>query len=131
MKRDIRRSDCPVHCGLNLLGDRWTLVVIRDLLFTDKSTFTELLNSPEKIATNTLSNRLAKLSEHGLIKQATRDSRYKLTDKGFDLVPALMELAVWAEKYDATVVSVAEAYQQYQKDPQAFIAGLKAARKAS
>ena len=61
MVKDPRRSECPIHCSLNLLGDRWTLVIVRDLLVSSRATFGELLDSPERIATNTLSKRLAGL----------------------------------------------------------------------
>lgn len=117
-----------MHCGLNVLGDRWTLTIIRDLLFFNRSTFTELLQSPEKIATNTLASRLASLAEQGIVEQNKQNKRYHLTEKGFDLVPVLLELALWTEKYDSSVLSVTEEYQRFRENPQAFIDELKSGR---
>ncbi len=103
-------------------------MIVRDLLFTNRATFSQLLNSPEKIATNTLSNRLAKLVDEGIVEQTAHDLRYKLTDKGFDLAPVLLELSAWVEKYNDSVVSTAKSFQEYQKNPQAFMSKLKTSR---
>ncbi|QDV45306.1 putative HTH-type transcriptional regulator YybR [Stieleria neptunia] len=102
-----RRSPCPVACTLDLLGDKWTLLVIRDLV-CGKSQYKEFLASPEGIATNILADRLARLVEHGLAEkyplpeQPGRDV-YRLTQKGQSLRPVMMSLVKWGlENIDGT-----------------------------
>jgi|SRR5215213_2562543 len=99
-----RRSDCPIASALDLIGDKWTLLVIRDLLFLGNRRFGELLSSPEKIPTNILSDRLRRLEECGLVVKAEYQARpprseYQLTAKGADLFPVLRALAQWANRY--------------------------------
>ena len=94
-----RRSVCPVACTLDLLGDRWTLLVVRDLA-CGKAHFGELCRSPEGIATNILADRLGRLVESGLAekyrsaKHPARDA-YRLTAKGKSLGPVLTAIAEW------------------------------------
>lgn len=93
------RSPCPVACTLDLIGDRWTLLVIRDL-FRGKTQFKEFLESPERIATNILSERLARLLAHGLIERLPSASvpgrdAYHLTERGASLMPLLEQVAAW------------------------------------
>ncbi|WP_169980209.1 winged helix-turn-helix transcriptional regulator [Tautonia rosea] len=100
MKRPTkRRSPCPVSCSLDLIGDRWTLLVVRDLM-CGKSQFVEFCRSPEGIATNILTDRLQRLVEHGLVEKAASDEesrrdRYRLTTKGNSLRPVLDAIARW------------------------------------
>lgn len=94
------RSSCPIAHALDLVGDRWTLLVLRDLLFGAKRRFTELLSSPEGIATNVLADRLRRLEEAGVIARATdpddgRRALYRPTEKGLDLAPTLIEMVLW------------------------------------
>jgi len=97
------RSDCPVSYALDLLGDKWTFLIIRDLV-EGKQFYKDFLNSKEGIATNILSDRLKKLEGNGLIesrvyeKLKTRKA-YSLTPKGKDLIPVLVELIVWSDTY--------------------------------
>ncbi len=103
--RKRRLSGCPIDYALDLFGDRWTLLVIRDLLFVRKRHFKELMTSPERIASNILTARLKKLEERGLIERsADPDNRkqviYTLTDKGRDLTPVLVEMIRWAGRHD-------------------------------
>lgn len=98
--KDTLRSTCPVACGLDLLGDKWTLIIIRDLFAGDK-TYGELQQSPENIPTNLLSSRLKKLVAEGLIhkelyQEKPKRYRYQLTDKGRALGPVLLEMIKWA-----------------------------------
>ena len=93
------RSACPIACSLDVLGDRWTLLVIRDLL-TGKSRYGELLASPEGIPTNILADRLKRLERAGLISSApygthSRRKQYQLTDAGRALAPAIRALRDW------------------------------------
>jgi len=93
------RSPCPIANTLDILGDKWTLLVIRDL-FTGKHTYSEFQSSPEKIPTNILANRLKRLADFGIIEKAPYQQRpvryaYQLTDKGRSLGQVLKEMADW------------------------------------
>jgi DNA-binding HxlR family transcriptional regulator len=99
-----RRSNCPIASALDLIGDKWTLLVIRDLLFLGNRKFGELLSSPEKIPTNILTDRLRRLEECGLVAKEEYQARppryeYQLTAKGADLFPVLRALAAWANHH--------------------------------
>lgn len=94
-----KRSTCPVACALDLIGDRWTLLVVRDLLFGARY-FDDFKKGPEGIATNILGDRLRKLHEHGFITRTPdpvdgRRVRYELTPLGESLEPVMMEIARW------------------------------------
>ena len=94
------RSPCPIATTLDIVGDRWTLVVLRDL-FTGKKRFSEFLESPEGIATNVLSDRLALIERAALVTKAPYQLRpkrfeYSLTKKGEALLPVLQEMCRWA-----------------------------------
>ena len=94
-----RRSVCPVACTLDLLGDKWTLLIVRDLM-SGKSHFKEFLASPERIATNILAERLARLASNGLIERypsndiAGREA-YRLTEKGRSLRALMAQIKAW------------------------------------
>ncbi len=101
--RPVRRSDCAVACTLDLVGDRWTLLVVRDLL-SGKRYFDEFLRSPEGIATNILSARLRVLQEHGFIEKVRDPSdqrrwAYRFTKEGLPLRELLGHIAGWGHKY--------------------------------
>jgi DNA-binding HxlR family transcriptional regulator len=105
MKQDIR-SDCPINIALEIFGDKWSLLVVRDIIFADKIAYNEFLDSKEKIATNILSNRLKMLEEAGIIQKrhdSTRKTKtkfvYLLTPMGIDLIPTLVEIMLWSEKH--------------------------------
>lgn len=97
--RNTKRSPCPVACALDLIGDKWTLLVIRDLA-CGKRFFNEFCRSPEKIATNILTDRLEKLVTQGFVDK-TRDpdslarDAYRLTPRGKSLGPVLAAIAAW------------------------------------
>ena len=96
------RSQCPLVNILDILGDKWSLIIIRDL-FLEKKTFTEFMNSPEKFASNILSNRLDFLINHGLLKviKLPNDNKtkvYYLTNKGIDLYPIVYEMMYWSKR---------------------------------
>ncbi|GAB4236521.1 MAG: helix-turn-helix domain-containing protein [Stanieria sp.] len=98
-----RRSSCPIACTLDLIGDRWTLLIIRDMMFFNKQRFEEFLASPEGISSNILASRLKLLEELGLvIKQPysnhSRRMNYQLTEKGKSLRPLLKTIASWGLK---------------------------------
>jgi DNA-binding HxlR family transcriptional regulator len=87
----FKRSPCPIASALDILGDRWSLVVVRDLLFRDRHTYGELLDAPEGISTNILAERLRRLEEAGI--------RYRLTEKGEALRPVLVSMIRWANMH--------------------------------
>lgn len=98
-KSAARRSPCPVACALDIFGDRWTLLVIRDL-FLGKTRFKDFLASPEGIPTNILTDRLKRLLEYRVVKQVSdsegsRHLAYQLTDKGTALLPVLKSMKDW------------------------------------
>ena len=97
------RSQCPIANALELIGDRWTMLILRDL-FIGKKRYSEFRASPEEISTNILADRLSMMEESGLViakPYQTRPVRfeYELTDKGFGLLPALQELCRWGNKH--------------------------------
>ncbi|HXP53222.1 MAG TPA: helix-turn-helix domain-containing protein [Bacteroidia bacterium] len=85
------RSKCPLSCTLELIGDKWSLLIIRDMLLFEKSTYNEFLDSAEKISTNILNDRLVTLTEKGLITYtgSAKRKKYKLTSLGLDLKPII------------------------------------------
>jgi DNA-binding HxlR family transcriptional regulator len=102
-----RRSACPVSISLEILGDRWSLLVIRDLMVRGFRTFKEFQQSGEGIASNILADRLRKLEASGLItaeKEQTDGRRvnYRLTEKGIDLAPVLLDLLIWGARHEQT-----------------------------
>jgi DNA-binding HxlR family transcriptional regulator len=101
------RSGCPVSISLELLGDRWSLLIIRDLMVRGFRTFKDFQQSGEGIATNILSDRLRKLEKARIItaeaeKTDGRRVKYELTEKGIDLAPVLLDLLIWGARHEAT-----------------------------
>ena len=98
------RSGCPISSALDLLGDRWTLLVVRDLLFVGASRFGDFLKSPEGIPTNILAERLSRLERIGVIRKVPYQKRparydYRLTARGAELMPILLELSRWSGRH--------------------------------
>lgn len=109
MKELKQRSTCPVSTSLDVLGDKWTLLILRDIVFAGKSTYGQFLQSAEKMATNILADRLAMLEAQGLLtKTVAADKKskftYRLTEKGVAVVPILVELILWGAGHCATIV---------------------------
>ncbi|MEW5914829.1 MAG: helix-turn-helix domain-containing protein [Gemmatimonadota bacterium] len=102
MKRSARRSDCPINFALQTFGDAWSLLIIRDLMFTGRRTYTDFLNAEERMATNILASRLRQLTKAGLIRRrgSRRGATFALTKKGVDLLPAMLALIGWSATYD-------------------------------
>jgi DNA-binding HxlR family transcriptional regulator len=116
-----KRSDCAISMALDTVGDKWSLLILRDLMFTDKRSYGELQSSEEKIASNILAARLAALEENGMVtkKQDPVDSRkfqYFLTEKGIELVPVVIELMQWMSKYDEAASACAGSMRAYKTD---------------
>lgn len=102
-----RRSGCPLNASVEMLGDRWSLLVIRDMMIRGCQTFREFLHSDEKIATNILADRLQRLEANGIISTEPdpsdgRKMIYSLTAKGIDLTPVLTEMVLWAARHEKT-----------------------------
>jgi DNA-binding HxlR family transcriptional regulator len=105
--RPSRRSGCPISIALEIFGDSWSLLIVRDLMFKNMSTFNEFLAAGEGIASNILTDRLAKLEASGIISKTpdeadARRFRYRLTEKGIDLAPVLVEIVLWSAQYEKT-----------------------------
>ena len=103
-KSDGNRSGCPIACTLDVVGDRWTLLVLRDLIFFDRHEYREMVNAEEGIATNILTDRLNKLREGGLIDSIphpTNKTRklYFVTEKGKTLIPLMTEIVLWGNDH--------------------------------
>jgi DNA-binding HxlR family transcriptional regulator len=100
------RSNCPINFVLETFGDKWILLIVRDLMFKGKSSYGEFLQSDEKISTNILADRLKRLEDNGIVeKNIASDNRskliYALTDKGKDLLPIMLEITAWSAKHDS------------------------------
>jgi DNA-binding HxlR family transcriptional regulator len=135
------RSECPVSISLDVFGDRWSLIIVRDLMVRGYRTFHEFQQAGEGIATNILSDRLHKLEAAGILstepaKGDARSTHYRLTRKGIALAPVLLELLIWAGHHEPTVAPanfiehlvqnreavLAETYRRWeQRDPRPLI----------
>jgi DNA-binding HxlR family transcriptional regulator len=105
--RSARRSGCPISIALEIFGDSWSLLIVRDLMFKGLRTFNEFAGSGEGIASNVLSERLLRLEAAGILSKEPdptdgRRSRYRLTEKGADLAPALVEIVLWSARHEKT-----------------------------
>ena len=124
-----RRSGCPINISLEMIGDHWSLLIIRDMMMRGFRTYQQFLDAGEGIATNILADRLRKLESHGIVStsrdpQDRRRLIYKLTQKGLDLGPVLMELALWCARYETTDAPRAM-LQKMEKNPAAFMAEIR------
>ncbi|MBL4844642.1 MAG: helix-turn-helix transcriptional regulator [Planctomycetes bacterium] len=131
MSRKKRRSGCPISFALELFGDRWTLLVVRDLVFMGKRRFSEFSASSEGVATNVLSDRLRRLVEAGVIESLgdPDDGRrvlYHLTPAGVALIPTLVELANWGALHDPDTAAPAEFVRRFARDRAGLIEDLAA-----
>ena len=120
------RSHCPINFVLETFGDRWTLLVIRDLMFHGKRHYGDFLASDEGISTNILANRLQRLERDGVIdKEIDPDNRsraiYRLTQKGKDLLPVMLEITAWSGKYDSKTNAPAALLRALKKNRRPLI----------
>lgn len=132
MNKMKKRSDCPVSNSLDIWGDKWSLLIIRDLMYAKECTYGDFLKAPERIATNILASRLQALEENKIIEKLDHpDSKakvlYRLTRKGIDLLPVMIEINLWAEKYFTIPEDRKAMLKEAKKDKAGFI---KAAMKA-
>lgn len=131
-KKIQHRSDCPISTALDIFGDKWSLLIIRDMMFKEKNTYGDFLESGENIATNILADRLVLLECAGIIsKHKHPESRakilYKLTPKGIDLIPILIEMIAWSDKYYYLHPQAKEFAKELKKDKEAVVKGIRAA----
>lgn len=104
MRSPEPRSYCPINLSLEIFGDAWTLLVLRDLMFGGKRHFRELLQSDEHIASNILADRLARLVEHGVLTKSADPTHkqkaiYSLTEKGIVLLPIIVQIGAWGSRW--------------------------------
>ena len=104
MKSTTPRSNCPISFALDILGDKWILLILRDMIFAGKSSYGEFLQSAEKIATNILADRLNTLESQQFVEKLVANDKkskfnYILTEKGISLIPIILELAIWGSSY--------------------------------
>jgi DNA-binding HxlR family transcriptional regulator len=128
-KRKVkRRSECPLNASVEMLGDRWSLLIIRDMMLRGFCSYKEFLQCYEGIATNILADRLRKLVANGIItsQQDPSDGRkliYLLTPKGIDLGPMMTEMVLWAAAHEDTGNQAL--IRQMKTDKQKFLAGVR------
>jgi DNA-binding HxlR family transcriptional regulator len=120
MKR-CHQSGCPIAFALDIFGDRWSLLILRDLIFKGKQRYKDFLSSEEAISTNILADRLMRLEEHGLIsKQDDQTNKkqflYAPTEKGLELIPVLLEIVRWSAKHDPKTAAPKEFLNRLKKD---------------
>jgi DNA-binding HxlR family transcriptional regulator len=133
------RSSCLIASALDLIGDKWSLLIVRDMLLEQKKTFKELVISDEGIATNLLSSRLKLLESIHLITKRKlpenkKENIYLLTTKGIDLAPIILEIVIWSDQYvreynpgmnpHDSGVSRMELIEHVQKEYRAFVQGI-------
>ena len=131
MKKQVkarRRSACPLNASVEMLGDRWSLLILRDMMLRGCKTFKEFLESHEGIATNILTDRLRRLEEYGILttKRDATDGRktiYVLTAKGIGLAPVLTEMVLWAAAHEKT--GNRALVWLIQKDKEQFLADIR------
>jgi DNA-binding HxlR family transcriptional regulator len=124
-----RRSGCPLNVSVEMLGDRWSLLIIRDMMLRGFRTYKAFMECYEGIATNILADRLRKLTAYGIIaiEADASDGRkliYRLTKKGIDLAPVLTEMVLWAAAHEDTGNQVL--VRQMQRDKAQFVAKVRA-----
>ena len=120
------RSCCPLANSLDVLGDRWSLLIIRDMMLVNKHEFGEFIKGPERIATNILTDRLKCLQECGLIASRPHPAHknkkiYYLTQKGKDLLPVLTELVLWGATYRASPDMPKAHFEKVKRNPKKFM----------
>jgi DNA-binding HxlR family transcriptional regulator len=129
MARKERRSECPIATALDIFGDKWSLLIVRDLMFKDRRTYGELLAGGEDIATNVLAQRLEQLECAGIVERHAdpsdgRRARYRLTERGIDLAPLLVEMVIWSATYERTAAPP-ELVEEMRRNRRAFISKVR------
>ncbi len=115
------RSNCPINFALETFGDLWSLLIVRDMLMYGKSTYGEFQKSEEGIATNVLADRLVRLEREGIITKSLNESdrrkaTFRLTQKGIDLLPVLLEIILWSAQHNSKTSAPKEFVEQIRND---------------
>jgi|SRR5579863_525799 len=123
-----RRSGCPLNASVEMLGDRWSLLIIRDMMLRGFRSYKEFMDCYEGIATNILADRLRKLIDYGIVTATSdpsdgRKVTYQLTQKGIDLAPVLTEMVLWAAAHEET--GNQPLVRLMREDKQKFLAGIR------
>lgn len=126
-----QRSTCPISTALDIFGDKWSLLIVRDLMFNQKKTYGEFLASEEKIATNILADRLMMLEMGNIVtKEEHPESKakvlYKLTAKGIDLIPVMVEMILWSERHHEVHPFATQFAKMVKKDKDGMLKQIKA-----
>jgi DNA-binding HxlR family transcriptional regulator len=121
-----KRSECPISSSLDIWGDKWSLLIVRDLMISMQCTYGDFLKSEEKIATNILATRLQMLEANGIITKLNHPESkakvlYQLTQKGIDLLPLMIEIHLWADKYSTIPAERNTLVKEVKKDKDGFI----------
>ena len=122
MHKDMR-SGCPVNLSLEIFGDTWTLLVLRDMMFAGKRHFRELLQSDERISSNILADRLSRLLEHGILTKSDDPTHkqkaiYALTEKGIELLPIVVQIGAWGSRWVPDAKKLDAAQRKYLREIQ-------------
>ena len=125
IKTTAKPRQCPIHYAVEMFGDKWSLVIIRDLMFFAKRHYSDFLKSPDGISTNILASRLVDLEKKGIIKKAPDENHgakyvYSLTEKGLALIPVMLSIINWSATFNK-FSAVPEGFTaEYEKDKDAF-----------
>lgn len=130
MRTQERRSSCPISSALDIFGDKWSLLVMRDLLFRGKTHYGEFHASEEGVATNILADRVERLESAGLIRKRGADPRsgkrsYVPTAKGMDLIPLLLEMMLWSSKHLPETTTPRALVAELKKDKARVARGIR------
>jgi DNA-binding HxlR family transcriptional regulator len=125
------RSRCPISLALDLIGDRWSLLIVRDLMFAGKRYYRELLRSDEGISSNILAERLARLVDAGVLSRTgdpthKQKAIYSLTPMGIDLLPIVAQLGIWGRKYLPVTAETGAQAKQLEKGGAAVLRKIQA-----
>lgn len=129
-ENEKRTSGCPIAFGLDTFGDRWSLLIIREIMLLGKRTYSEFLQADEGIATNILIDRLKHLESEGIVEK-TRDPEnrrsflYTMTQKGRDLAPIILEIVIWSGSHDDRSNAMRDVLEKIQHDRKGFEAELR------
>lgn len=125
-----RRGLCPISFGLDIFGDKWSLLILRDIMFYGRARYSDFASSPEHIATNVLADRLATLERAGIIRKRRSAALknqfiYSVTDKGRDLLPTLIELMLWGVQYDPQTPAGKQFRRRAKADQRGLVRDIK------
>jgi DNA-binding HxlR family transcriptional regulator len=130
--RSCPRSHCPISYALDMFGDSWSLLVMRDLILNGKRRYQELLESEEGIATNILADRLSRLTRRGFIARRRdpgnkRQFLYTPTPKGLDLIPLMLDMIQWSARHDLATTASRDFLRRLKADRDGLVAGIRQA----